>query len=115
MRQATLPNETPTEFWIDRDLAGCSVIIHAGGEVDLISGPELRAELEAAEAQVVPPAPVVLDLTAVTFFGSPGWRVLADHHGRCLAMGSSLQVRTGAAIVRRTLSAVGMDWILSHA
>ena len=81
--------------------------------MDLSSGDRLRAALEAAEARVTPPAPIVLDLTAVTFFGSPGWRLLARHHPRCQAIGSRLQVLTRDDTVRHTLEALGMERLLA--
>lgn len=99
-------------FWIESHTDANTVVVRVGGEVDLSSGERLRAALEAAEARVRPPAPVVLDLSAVTFFGSPGWRLLADHYRRCLAMGSDLRILARGTAVRRALETVGMDWLL---
>ena len=95
-------------LWLDRTVDNHAVVVRAVGEVDLVSAPLLAEQLELAEAVVVAPAPVVLDLTGVTFFESAGIHVLLDHHGRCARRGTRLRV-IGSHAVTRVLSLTGVD------
>lgn len=61
---------------------------------------------------MVPPAPVVLDLAGVTFFGSAGRRVLLDHSDGCAALGSRLEV-IGGPVVARAVAVTGLTEILT--
>jgi anti-sigma B factor antagonist len=101
-----------TDIWIDRSVEGQSVVLRVGGDLDLHSAEELDTQLAAAQTLVAPPASVVLDLTAVTFLGSPILAVLARHHERCLANGSRLSIRPGGEVVRRPLTLTGLDKVL---
>ena len=94
-------------LWIDRTVDNHAVIVRAVGEVDLVSAPLLSAQLRLAEAVVVPPAPVLLDLTGVTFIGSAGLSVLLEHHERCAELRTRLQV-VGGRVVTRVLAAAGL-------
>jgi anti-sigma B factor antagonist len=99
-------------LWIDRTVDNLSVVLRAVGEVDHVSAPVLDEQLRIAEAIVVPPAPVVLDLEGVSFFGSVGLTVLLRHHDRCVELGTRLEV-TGSHAVRRTVTVTGLDHLLS--
>jgi anti-sigma B factor antagonist len=94
-------------LWIDRTVDNHAVIVRAVGEVDLVSAPLLSAQLELAEAVVVPPAPLLLDLTGVTFMGSAGLSVLLDHRDRCAAVGTRLRV-VGSWVVERVVTVAGL-------
>ena len=87
-------------LWIDRKVDNHSVTVRAIGEVDLASAPLLNTQLRLAEAVVVPPAPVLLDLTGVTFIGSAGLSVLLDHQERCAELGTRLRVVGGREVIR---------------
>jgi anti-anti-sigma factor len=106
-------NELDSLLWIQRTVDNHSVVVQAGGELDMLTAPRLATQLEHAEAIVVPPAPVVLDLTALTFIGSAGMALLLDHHERCAALGSSLRIRTGGPTVARALSVTALDRVLN--
>ncbi len=54
-----------------------AVVVRVSGAVDILTAPRLRSALAAA-LERVDERPVVVDLTAVRFFGSPGLRVLAE-------------------------------------
>jgi len=98
-------------LWIDRTVDGHAVKLRVVGEVDLVSGPLLNAELRLAEAVVVPPAPVILDVTGVTFMGSTGLSLLLEHHDRCAELGTRLQVVAGR-VVTRVLAVAGLAEVL---
>jgi anti-anti-sigma factor len=100
-------------LWIQRTVDNHSVVVQVGGELDMLTAPRLSAQLDRAEAIVVPPAPVVLDLTALTFLGSAGLAVLLAHHERCAELGSTLRIRAGTEVVTRTLAMTSLDRVLN--
>lgn len=100
-------------LWVQRTVENHSVLVRAGGELDILTAPRLSQQLDRAEAIVVPPAPVVLDLTGLTFLGSAGLSVLMAHHERCLALGSQLRIVPGGRAVTRPLNMTGLDRVLS--
>lgn len=100
-------------LWVQRTVDNLSVVVQAGGELDMLTAPRLSAQLDQAEAIVVPPAPVVVDLTGLTFIGSAGLAVLLAHHERCVALGSSLQIRANTSVVTRPLMMMALDRVLN--
>ena len=100
-------------LWVQRDVDNLSVVVTAGGELDMLTAPRLSAQLDRAEAIVVPPAPVVLDLTRLTFMGSAGLAMLLAHHERCAELGSSLQIRANNTVVIRPLRMTALDRVLN--
>jgi anti-sigma B factor antagonist len=56
---------------------GAAVVVTVTGEVDTTTSPQLRAVVRDCLTQV-DGGPVVVDLTAVSFFGSAGLAVLID-------------------------------------
>jgi anti-sigma B factor antagonist len=92
---------------------GGAVVVAAAGEVDLVTGPKLRAAL--AELLERPaPTPVVVDLTTVTFLGSTGIAVLVDAHWQAVQLPVPLKiVVTADGSVHRTLRTTGVDNHLS--
>jgi anti-sigma B factor antagonist len=100
-------------LWVQRTVDNHSVVVQAGGELDMLTAPRLSAQLDLAEAIVVPPAPVVLDLTGLTFLGSAGLAVLLAHDERCAARGSKLEIIPGGAEVTRPLTIAGLDQVLT--
>src|SRR5262245_32824538 len=99
-------------LWVDRMVENHSVVVRAGGELDMLTAPVLSRQLELAEAIVVPPAPVVLDLTRITFLSSAGLSVLLSHHKRCVALGSKLRIVASTRAVIRPLTLTGLDHVL---
>lgn len=88
---------------------GEAVVLAATGEVDVHTGPRLRAAL--GELLERPDAgPVVLDLTEVTFLSSTGIAVLVDAHWQAAQLHVPLRVVVGAdRPVHRTLRSAGVD------
>jgi anti-sigma B factor antagonist len=80
-------------------------VLTVSGEIDLASGPLLRAALDdvldAPDSTAL--TCVVLDLTAVTFLGSAGLAVLVDAHEHATQRGIALKVviaGPGSAVAR---------------
>ncbi|MFC4856969.1 STAS domain-containing protein [Actinophytocola glycyrrhizae] len=83
---------------------GRLVLVRVTGELDTDTAGTLDATLADAEAAVSPPAPVVVDLTGVSFLGAAGLAVLMDHHERCGALGSTMLVVPGSRAVRQAVA-----------
>lgn len=97
---------------IGTELFGRSAVVHAVGEVDMSNAPELRDVVLAACETVHEPAPVVVDLTGVDFFGSSGISVLVEVQQRCQAQRTPLRVVASSRAVLRTLRIAGMNEVL---
>jgi len=85
--------------------AGPVCVLNVSGEIDLISGPRLRAALDEVldDPRARALTGVVLDLSAVTFLGSAGLAVLVDAHEHATQRGSSLKIvidGPGSAVAR---------------
>jgi anti-sigma B factor antagonist len=100
-------------LWVQRTVENHSVVVRASGELDLLTAPRLSTQLDLAEAIVVPPAPVILDLTGLTFLGSAGLTVLVSHAERCAALGSRLEIISEGPVVNRPLEMTGLDKVLA--
>ncbi len=92
----------------EKVVEGRSVLVRVTGEVDNVTADTLSTTLADAELAVSPPAPVVVDLTGVTFLGAAGLSVLVDHHERCAALGSALLIVPGSKAVRRAMTVTGL-------
>jgi anti-sigma B factor antagonist len=97
--------------WRERITDG-GVIVHAAGEVDLVTAPQLTEELAAAETELPPPGPLVLNLTGVTFLASVGLSVLVACHDRCQETGVELRIVTGNRTVARSILMTGLSDML---
>ncbi|GAA0900542.1 STAS domain-containing protein [Pseudonocardia zijingensis] len=85
--------------------AGSVSVLTVSGDIDLTSGPRLRAALDElldAPAERVPSG-VVVDLTAVGFLDSAGLAVLVDAHEHAAQRGIDLKIvidGAGSAVAR---------------
>lgn len=87
---------------------GPALVLSVTGDIDVLTGPQLRAALaEALGAADVDP--VVVDLTGVTFMGSTGIAVLVDANWEAGQRSKSLRlVIGGAKAVLRPFEAAGV-------
>ncbi|SDH52421.1 anti-sigma B factor antagonist [Lentzea fradiae] len=91
---------------------GTTVLVHVAGELDHSTAPELAERLGDAVRAVVPPAPVVVDLSGVRFLGAQGIGLLLDHQDLCLRRGSALVVVANTAPVLRPLEVLELTTVL---
>ncbi|MFB9383922.1 STAS domain-containing protein [Pseudonocardia petroleophila] len=82
-----------------------AVVVHVVGEVDTLTAPLLRAQLDEQIAAV---PLLVLDLTDVTFLGSAGLAVLVAAKDDADRRGHRLRLVCGSRIVTRALQATGL-------
>ena len=94
---------------VQREMDGHTVVVGVAGEVDHTTVGALHFELATALALATPPAPVVLDLTGVTFFGSAGLTELVEQHKRA---GGPLRVVAAHRRVLRPIQLTELDRML---
>jgi anti-sigma B factor antagonist len=88
---------------VEHEQVGAAVVVHVAGELEMTTASTLRAELDRAELLVVPPAPLVLDLSGLNFLASMGLQVLVDQHARCAARATPLRLVADQRAVLRPL------------
>jgi anti-sigma B factor antagonist len=82
-----------------------ATVVHVVGEIDTLTAPVLRAQLD----EHLPVVPLlVLDLSDVTFLGSAGLAVLVAAKDSADARGHTLRLVCGSRIVVRALEATGL-------
>lgn len=90
------------------DLVGhgsAATVVHVVGEIDTLTAPLLRSQLDEQIA-IVPL--LVLDLSDVTFLGSAGLAVLVAAKDDADRRGHRLRLVCGSRIVTRALQATGL-------
>lgn len=105
--QSDLPN---LFFMQSADLDGVPVVTVAG-EVDVDTAAPLAAEL-ATQLKRRPPA-VIVDLSAVSYFGSTGINLLLDAHGRAANRRVGVHVVVARPHLRKVLRITGVDVVLA--
>lgn len=103
--------QPPDTLVIGRHDVDGATVLAVGGEVDLLTVPDLTAALGD-------PAPLVLDLTAVTFLDSAGINAILRASQNAEKAGARLLVVAGLAgdgVVARTLRLSGADGLLALA
>jgi anti-sigma B factor antagonist len=82
-----------------------ATVVHVVGEIDTLTAPVLRAQLDEHIPAV---SLLVLDLSDVTFLGSAGLAVLVAAKDGADARGHTLRLVCGSRIVTRALEATGL-------
>lgn len=77
------------------------------GEIDLSTRPQLDDIL--ARVVAAPPAPVLVDLTDVTFLSSIGLGFLSQLRRHAIGGGHKVTLRRPGPIARRALQVIGFD------
>ncbi|WP_435118817.1 STAS domain-containing protein [Amycolatopsis thermoflava] len=95
-----------------REVRGSAVVVHVAGEVDFSSLGHLQEELSTAVTVATPPAPVVLDLRDVEFFGWCGLTLLINSDDRCTRNHTPLRVVAASGTVLQPLMLAGLDQVL---
>jgi anti-sigma B factor antagonist len=85
-------------------------VLSVGGEIDAATAAALDTAIAGVLAQH--PSAVVVDLSAVTFLGSAGLRILVATHARLSGSGHFAVVAHGPA-TSRPIQLTGLDEVLS--
>jgi len=99
----------PGALECDRETRGSAVVLHIRGEVDMVTADPLGKQLTDAEALASPPAPVVVDMTGVSFMGSVGLALLLRHRDQCTAQRTPLRLVVSDGPVLRLLQVSGLS------
>jgi anti-sigma B factor antagonist len=99
-------------FHATSEIVGAAVVVRVAGELDCATAAEFSDRLGAAVRSVVPPSPVVVDLTDLRFLGAEGIGLLLNHQDLCLRRGSALVVVATSAAVRRPLQVLQLVDVL---
>ncbi|MFC6087661.1 STAS domain-containing protein [Saccharothrix lopnurensis] len=90
--------------------AGDAHVVALSGELDVDSAPPVHAAVDDA-LRAGPPL-LVLDLSEVVFFGSPGLSLLLGAHERALGAGGAVAVVADRRPVLRPLEVTGVTAVL---
>jgi anti-sigma B factor antagonist len=96
---------TTHDFTITADDTGQTIAIAVGGELDILTTPQLRVALDRAVGQG---GDVVLDLAAVTFIDSTALHALIHAQGSLAATGQVLRLERPSVVVTRALGLTGL-------
>jgi anti-sigma B factor antagonist len=110
---APKPDELLRVWYEPDSTADRGVVVHAAGEIDLVSASKLGDALDGVEPRPQPAGPVVVDLTEVTFLGSVGLSLLVKHNQRHRDAGGMLRVVTGNRLVARAIAMTGLTETLN--
>jgi anti-sigma B factor antagonist len=87
-----------------------AVVVSATGAIDLANQATFAEAVQDALNQET--RPVVIDLTGVTFLGSPGLAALVQAHENAMRLHRDLRIAIGNQIVRRSIELTGLAKIL---
>ena len=94
------------------DRLGAAVLINAGGEIDACNEHTWRHLVSEAASLVIPPGPLVVDVTGLDFMGACAFAVLAEEAQRCHSRGIELRLVSRQPVVARIVDACGLSAML---
>jgi anti-anti-sigma factor len=100
---------------VDYEVRPEAVVLHAKGEVDSSTAAELVSQLDAALQQAGTQASsrlLIIDLQAVTYFGSAGLNAVLDCHRRGLQAGTSVRLVADNSLVVRPIEVTNLDSVV---
>lgn len=98
---------------VDIGTRGNAVVVSVRGELDLATVPVLRDRLDSIGEVSDSPAPLVIDLSAVTFIGSAGLALLVDLHNKCTERGVPLALVASGTVVPRAIQVTALDQLFA--
>jgi anti-anti-sigma factor len=90
-----------------------AVVVHVAGEIDADSLLDLRLAMESTLTAAIPPFPIVLDLTEVTFLATTCLDALVRFHEQALKRRTPLLLVAAERSVFGVLTGAGLDQVLS--
>jgi anti-anti-sigma factor len=98
---------SPGNLHVTSRSQGSTRVLSVTGQIDVATAGKLADDIR--DALALGPETVVVDLSAVAFFGSGGLRTLLEADGRARAGGCRLVVVPGTGVVRRMLDRTKAD------
>lgn len=99
---------------VESEVRPDAVLVHASGEIDSSTAPELRSELESAlqRAGGQDSRLLIVDLNGVTYFGSAGLNAVLDVHEQGLRAGTSVRLVADNGLVVRPIEVTNLDSLI---
>jgi anti-anti-sigma factor len=99
---------------VDSEVRPEAVVVQAKGEVDSSTAGDLTAHLDAALQQAGAQASrlLIVDLQAVTYFGSAGLNAVLECHRQGLQAGTSVRLVADNGLVVRPIEVTSLDSVL---
>jgi anti-anti-sigma factor len=99
---------------LGRDVRPEAVVVHAKGEVDSSTVGEFTAHLDAALHEAANQASrlLIIDLQALTYFGSAGLNAVLDCHRQGLKAGTPVRLVADNGLVVRPIEVTNLDSVL---
>jgi anti-anti-sigma factor len=99
---------------VERDVRPEAVVVRVKGEVDSSTAGEFTTRLNAAlrEAANQPSRLLIIDLQALTYFGSAGLNAVLDCHRQGLKAGTSVRLVADNGLVVRPIEVTNLDSVL---
>ncbi|HEY0497028.1 MAG TPA: STAS domain-containing protein [Kutzneria sp.] len=103
--------ETPDAervFDVRQEAVGPATVLHVTGEIDTDTAPLLRGYLAVARHDTTAAAPLIVDLSGVTYMASPGLSVLIEAHNEHRRLDTRLLVVAGSRATRVPIMTTGL-------
>jgi len=99
---------------VDCEVRPEAVVVRAKGEVDSSTAGALNSQLGAGLQQAATHASrlLIIDLQAVTYFGSAGLNAVLDCHRQGLQAGTSVRLVADNGVVVRPIEVTNLDSVL---
>jgi anti-anti-sigma factor len=99
---------------VDSEVRPEAVVVQAAGEVDSSTAGDLTSHLDAALRQAGTQASrlLIIDLQAVTYFGSAGLNAVLDCHKQGQQAGTSVRLVADNGLVVRPIEVTNLDSVL---
>jgi anti-anti-sigma factor len=99
---------------VDYEVRPEAVVLQAKGEVDSSTAGDLTSQLDTALQQAGTHASrlLIIDLQAVTYFGSAGLNAILDCHRQGLQAGTSVRLVADNGLVVRPIEVTNLDSVL---
>lgn len=96
---------------VDSEVRPEAVVVRASGEIDSSTAGELKSQLESAleQAGAHDARLLVVDLNAVTYFGSAGLNAVLDVHEQGRRAGTSVRLVADNGLVVRPIEVTNLD------
>lgn len=93
---------------VRRERVGPTTVLHVSGEIDADTAPVFRRHLADARRDTTAAAPLIVDLSGVTYMASPGLSVLIEAHNEHRRLRTRLRVVAGSRATRVPIMTTGL-------
>jgi anti-sigma B factor antagonist len=93
---------------VRRETVGATTVLQVIGEIDTDTAPLFREHLATARRDTTAAAPLVVDLSGVTYMASPGLSVLIEAHNEHRRLHTRLLVVAGSRATRVPIMTTGL-------